>query len=466
MAFPIPTTTGQSYIDATGGKAWTCLQVSPPVWGINKNSKLVVGAGMSVTGGMDVYGAVNIAGPLIVTGDARIDGDLIVSGNIGYSFISVGLGLTQPYVTYSGPTGTPGPGVEIVDYYAPVSMSGPIFIKGGTGTTNSTSYMLGHFVFDSLADSNFSPYGQTAAEFRGNVTFQVGNNPDSILFILPNSGGTPETNSLRFTNPFTTWGMDVEANGIRFDEAYQGYYNGIGTRDYFAPPSFLKFSTLPASGITQGAFGLGVSRVGTGYGVTGFGFLHLLHGGTGAGTTATAAIRVIRANNTQAYINYAGEFYGLGTKLTSDANKKSNITNFNESSYPVGKWLPTIRNYFNPYTFTYTDSPELGTRYGYLAQDIIKADPLVAGSSFLISEGNTGDSLTGTTNYFISQDQLLFGAVEAIRELDATVCRLWKTSVPPPPSRTKDNDLWFDPTTSKMYMRLNDGTQSQWIQTS
>jgi hypothetical protein len=410
---------------------------------------------MSVTGGMSVFGTTKINGPLVVTGNATINGDLIVSGNIPYSFITIGLGLTQPYLTYASGN------VNLPNYYAPLSISGPIFIKGGTGATNSTSYMLGRFVFDSQRSGGA---GKTAAEFRGNVTFETANDPDSIVFFLNNSGGTPLTNSLRFTNPFTTWGMDVEANGIRFDEAFEGYYNGIGMRDYFAPPSTLKLSTLPARGITAGAFALGAYR--PNFGPTGYAFLHLLHGGTGAGTTATAAIRVIRANNTQAFVDYAGRFNGAQFNVVSDANKKSNITNFNESSYPVGKWLPAIKNYFNPYTFTYTDSPELGTRYGYLAQDIIRADPLVAGSSFLISEGNTGDSLTGTTNYFISQDQLLFGAVEAIRELDATVCRLWKTASPPPPSRSKDNDLWFDPETSKMYMRFNDGTQSQWIQTS
>jgi hypothetical protein len=93
-----------------------------------------------------------------------------------------------------------------------------------------------------------------------------------------------------------------------------------------------------------------------------------------------------------------------------------------------------------------------------MANDLQYVDSKLVSLDFLPDEG--------VTSYSISQDQLLFGAIEAIRELDAEVCRLWKTSCLPPPSRAKDNDLWFDPTTSKMYMRFNDGTQSQWIQTS
>lgn len=239
------------------------------------------------------------------------------------------------------------------------------------------------------------------------------------------------------------------------------------------------YTTLPASGVTFGGFALGVHwpppypASGPGStGGTGYGFLHLLSG-TGPGTTSNAAIRVIRGNNSQAYINYAGEFNGMGIKLTSDVALKSNIVEYKESKaspvpFPAGKWLPDIRNFFKPYTFTYNNAPELGTKYGYLAQELANIDSKVAGSEFILSEGDgsTSFTLTGTTNYFINQDQLLFGAVEAIRELDAEVCRLWKTPSAPPPSRAKDNDLWFDPTTAKMYLRFNDGTQSQWIQSS
>jgi len=460
MPFPTPSNTGQSYTDPNTGRSWVVLQLTgPTVWGVDKSKTVSFGAGISAAGGLSLTGGMNVYGQVNITGNATIDGDLNVLGNTIYSFVAVN--LTGAYRTIQSGS------VNLSNYYAPLSVSGPLFVNGGTGTTNSTSYMLGHFVFDSGFASNNDPWGQTAAEFRGNVNFQCGNNPDSILFLLPNGGGTPETNSMRITNPFTTWGMDVQANGIRFDQAFQGFYNGIGTRDYFAPPS--TFKTLPTSGITAGAFALGVSRVPQGgglYGVTGFGFLHLVHGGTGSGTTAAPAIRVIRGNNTQAYINYAGEFFGLGVRITSDTNKKTNLSEYTESSQDFGKWLPAIRNDFNPYRFTYTDAPESGFKLGYLAQDLARVDSKLAAPVFLASEGNTADAstLTGTTNYYISQDQLLFGAIEAIRELDAEVCRLWKFPTVPPPSRAKDNDLWFNSETAKLYMRLNDGTRSQWVQ--
>jgi hypothetical protein len=469
MPFPTPSNTGQSYTDPNTGRSWVVLQLTgPTVWGVDKSKTVSFGGGISASGGMTLTGGMSVYGPVVITGNTIIDGDLNVLGNIPYSYISVN--LTGPYRTESwGGAARPDGGVELQNYYAPLSVSGPLFVKGGTGTTNGISYMLGHFVFDSQVASNNDPWGQTAAEFYGNVKFSVGNNPNSIVFYLPNTGGTTETNSMKITNPFTTWGMDVQVNGIRFDEAESFYYNGIGVRSYFAPPGTLKLATLPASGITAGAFALGVSRVPQGgglYGATGFGFLHLLHGGTGAGTTAAPAIRVIRGNNTQAFINYAGEFYGLGVRLTSDTNKKTNLAEYNESFQPFGKWMPAIRNNFNPYSFTYIDAPELGTKFGYLAQDLSQVDEKLAAPIFVASEGNTADSatVTGSTNYYISQDQLLFGAIEAIRELDAEVCRLWKLPSTPPPSRAKDNDLWFNSETSKMYMRLNDGTKSHWIQ--
>ena len=410
-------------------------------------------------GGYVGIGTTTPQAKLDISGNAIVRGDLTVLGNIPYSFVSIG-GLTSPYRTTNFGSNV------LNNYYAPLSVSGPIFVRGGTGATNGTSYMLGRFVFDGGFDSNFSA-GQTAAEFRGNVYFNVGNNRDSILFSLPNGGGY-ETNNLRFTNPFTTWGMDVEENGIRISSPFEGGSNSIGTRNYLTNGGIGR--VLPASGITDGAYALGTMRPGTGQ--TGYAFLHLLHGKTGPGTTSNAAIKIIRANNTQAFVDYAGRFNGAQFSIISDVALKSNIVKYTESTVssvpiPTGKWLPDIRNFFQPYTFTYNNAPELGTKYGYLAQELANIDSKVAGSSFLSSEGNTGDSLTaGTTNYFINQDQLLFGAVEAIRELDAEVCRLWKTSSAPPPSRAKDNDLWFDPTTSKMYLRFNDGTQSQWIQPS
>lgn len=456
MPFPTPSNTGQSYTDPNTGRSWVVLQLTgPTVWGVDKSKTLSIGSGISAAGGLSLTGGMSVYGPVVITGNTIIDGDLNVLGNIPYSFISIGYGLTQPYVTETD--------LGITNYYAPLSVSGPIVLK--TGATAS-SYMFGEFNFVNGATGG----GGTAATFLGKVSFNPdSNSPDGILFILPNGGGTPETNSLRFTNPFTTWGMDVQVNGIRFDEAESFNYNGIGVRSYFAPPDRLKLATLPVSGITAGAFALGVSRVAQGgglYGATGFGFLHLLHGGTGAGTTAASAIRVIRGNNTQAFINYAGEFYGLGVRLTSDTNKKTNLAEYNESFQPFGKWMPAIRNNFNPYSFTYIDAPELGTKFGYLAQDLSQVDEKLAGPIFVASEGNTANSatVTGSTNYYISQDQLLFGAIEAIRELDAEVCRLWKLPSTPPPSRAKDNDLWFNSETSKMYMRLNDGTKSHWIQ--
>lgn len=224
------------------------------------------------------------------------------------------------------------------------------------------------------------------------------------------------------------------------------------------------------------AFALGVQTTATGSsiynnassGPSGWGFMWLW--GTTAGSTSNNAIQVMRGGTTVASINYAGQFKTYGTLLTSDRNLKSNIQDYKESSdeyYGLSKkWMPAIRNNFLPYEFIYTSVPDIGVRYGYMADDLQKVDPILVtyiedyGKD---SSGDLGGSL-GSPQYFVNQDQLLFGAVEAIRELDAEVCRLWKTSSTPPPSRAKDNDLWFDPTTSKMYMRFNDGTQSQWIQ--
>jgi hypothetical protein len=429
----------------------------PTVWGVDKSKTVSFGSGISASGGMTLTGGMSVYGPVIITGDTTINGDLNVLGNVPYTFISIGYGLTAPYVTDK--VGSVG----LTNFYAPLSVSGPVVFK--TGATAS-SYMFGEFNFVNGATNG----GGTAATFLGKVEFVPdSNDPNSISIILPNGGGTPETNSMRIMNPFTAWGIDVEGNGIRFNQSVFNTYNGIGSRDYLSTPDKLKLATLPVSGITSGAFALATSCVPQGgglYGVTGFGFLHLLHGGTGSGTTAAAAIRVIRGNNTQAYINYAGEFFGLGVRLTSDTNKKTNLSEYTESTVDFGKWIPAIRNDFNPYSFTYTDSPELGTKFGYLAQDLSRVDSKLAGPVFLVSEGNTADSatITGSINYYISQDQLLFGAIEAIRELDAEVCRLWKLPSIPPPSRAKDNDLWFNSQTSRLYMRLNDGTRSNWVQ--
>jgi Chaperone of endosialidase len=271
--------------------------------------------------------------------------------------------------------------------------------------------------------------------------------------------------------------------GIVLSPCLPNRYTGIGTQNYFDGFYSVGYVGLTAGGITGGAFTLAVSQIAAdSYGDgLGYGLLHLL-AGTG-GSTGVAAIRVIRGATTQAYVNYNGEYFSKGVYIGSDINLKSNIANYTDSTVRFGKWLPAIKNNISPYSFTYTDSPDMGKRYGYLAQNIASADPVLSKSDFLLSEGTTGfyitvtgpsgdpvyqynPNLTGTTQYFISMDQLLFGAVEAIRELDAATCRLWTTPCLPPPSRIKDGDFWFEPTTSKMYMRFNDGTQSQWIQTS
>ena len=239
---------------------------------------------------------------------------------------------------------------------------------------------------------------------------------------------------------------------------------------------------VPAGHLVSGgktgapAFALGIQTTVTGSSVynngssgpSGWGFLWLW--GTTGGATSNNAINITRASTVVASINYAGQFAGYGTLLTSDRNLKSSITDYKDSSYeyPVKKWIYAIRNDFLPYQYSYSEIPDVGLRYGYMADDLQKVDSKLVTYVPNYGKDTSNDlgSSPGTPQYFVNQDQLLFGAVEAIRELDAEVCRLWKTASTPPPSRSKDNDLWFDPTTSKMYMRFNDGTQSQWIQTS
>jgi len=223
-------------------------------------------------------------------------------------------------------------------------------------------------------------------------------------------------------------------------------------------------------------FALGVQTTVTGSskwndgssGPSGWGFLWLW--GTTGGATSNNAINITRGSTVVASINYAGQFASYGTLLTSDRTLKSSVTDYKDSSYeyPVKKWIYAIRNDFLPYQYSYNNIPDIGLRYGYMADDLQKVDSKLVTYVPNYGKDTSNDlgSSPGTPQYFINQDQLLFGAVEAIRELDAEVCRLWKTASPPPPSRSKDNDLWFDPETSKMYMRFNDGTQSQWIQTS
>jgi hypothetical protein len=228
------------------------------------------------------------------------------------------------------------------------------------------------------------------------------------------------------------------------------------------------------TGFAGFALGYQTTQIGTSQyndgssGPSGFGFMWLY--ATTGGATSSNAVQVTRGNKVVASINYAGQFAGYGVNLTSDRTLKSSITDYKESSYdyPVKKWIYAIRNDFLPFQYSYTNVPDMGLRYGYMADDLEKVDSKLITyiPNYGIDTSYDLGGVPGTPQYFINQDQLLFGAVEAIRELDAEVCRLWKTQSAPPPSRAKDNDLWFDPTTAKMYLRFNDGTQSQWIQSS
>lgn len=224
------------------------------------------------------------------------------------------------------------------------------------------------------------------------------------------------------------------------------------------------------------AFALGTQTTVTGSskyndgssGPSGWGFIWLW--GTTGGATSNNAVQVTRGSAVVGSINYAGQFAGYGTLLTSDRTLKSGITDYKDSSYeyPVKKWVYAIRNDFFPYEYAYNEVPDVGLRYGYMADDLQKVDSKLVTYNAAYGKDTSNDlgSSTGTPQYFVNQDQLLFGAIEAIRELDAEVCRLWKLPSAPPVSRAKDNDLWFNSDTSKMYMRMNDGTQSQWIQVS
>ena len=492
-------------------------------------------AGLTTTH-LHVTKGVTFAGTSVHTGLGTFNGGIVANGSATFVGTSFFTGTVTPATFNDGivsETLVVSNGVTFgsASYHAGGITSNHLYVTNGAtfaGTVTVNGSPIGNvstsaintFTVNQNFQGGISANGLTA--FKGRfAAIEIGSiGPDSALLISRNiPSGTHFTNQITFQVPSASWKMSFPPAGegivgdrpIKFSPPVE-FAQGIevtawkpGTRmggisvmvpqtEQDSQTSTLSgihsstynnngvtYTTLPARGVTFGGFALGVHwpppytvfpNPGS-TGSTGYGFLHLLQGGTGPGTTSNAAIRVIRANNTQAYINYAGEFYGLGTKLTSDAALKSNIIKYTESTVssvpiPTGKWLPDIRNFFQPYTFTYNNAPELGTKYGYLAQEIASVDSKVAGSNFILSEGDgsTTFALTGTTNYFISQDQLLFGAIEAIRELDAEVCRLWKTASAPPPSRAKDNDLWFDPTTSKMYLRFNDGTQSQWIQPS
>jgi hypothetical protein len=492
-------------------------------------------AGLTTTH-LHITKGVTFAGTSVHTGLGTFNGGIVANGSATFVGTSFFTGTVTPATFNDGivsETLVVSNGVTFgsASYHAGGITSNHLYVTNGAtfaGTVTVNGSPIGNvstsaintFTVNQNFQGGISANGLTA--FKGRfAAIEIGSiGPDSALLISRNiPSGTHFTNQITFQVPSASWKMSFPPAGegivgdrpIKFSPPVE-FAQGIevtawkpGTRmggisvmvpqtEQDSQTSTLSgihsstynnngvtYTTLPARGVTFGGFALGVHwpppytvfpNPGS-TGSTGYGFLHLLQGGTGPGTTSNAAIRVIRANNTQAYINYAGEFYGLGTKLTSDAALKSNIIKYTESTVssvpiPTGKWLPDIRNFFQPYTFTYNNAPELGTKYGYLAQEIASVDSKVAGSNFILSEGDgsTTFALTGTTNYFISQDQLLFGAIEAIRELDAEVCRLWKTASAPPPSRAKDNDLWFDPTTSKMYLRFNDGTQSQWIQPS
>lgn len=360
--------------------------------------------GMSLTGGMTAYGNINLNGNVKVNGASLNVTDTVnTAANTFLALQTMNAGLTTSHLYVSqGATFNGGINVR----------------KGASITGGMTAYGIVNVVGTFLV--NGSPVGGAAAAGLSTGTVNTFTALQNFSAGINVNAGMTITGRAAFRS-----GVQFQS-GVTFANTPQVVYFQGPTRFTNATNTFV--NKLTVSMPSSSNIGLQVS-----YGVTKVGRL----------------------------------LYSSMTR-SSDRVLKSNIQEYTESGNQQSlfgkKWLPAIRNNFNPYSFKYiSDGMSAdGPVYGYMANDLQYIDPLLV----VTAAAAPGDGVTeGSTIYNIDSDALMFGTIEAIRELDAEAARVWKTVSPPPPSRSKDNDLWFDSETSKMYMRFNDGTQSQWIQT-
>jgi hypothetical protein len=370
--------------------------------------------GMSLTGGMTAYGNINLNGNVKVNGVLLNVTDTInTAANtfIGLQTMNAGLTTSHLYVS-QGATFNGGINVR----------------KGASITGGLTAYGTTNIVGTFLV--NGSPIGGVSL---GTVnTFTALQKMTEGLFV--GGGGGPPTGGLNIDAPMQVTGRALFRNGVAFLKGVT-FAGGTSVSAYFTTPTTFNQSNQFYQRIK---------------------------------------VDMPTYNGVGVYVNYGWTRVGMllysSQMRFSDRSLKKNIEEYTESGNEQTifgkKWLSGIRNQFKPYSYQYIANgiSADGPFYGYMADELQYMDPrLVVATPGLT--GN-GDIDPGVTTYNIYTDNLIFGAIEAIRELDAEAARIWRTSCIPPPSRSKDNDLWFDPTTSKMYMRFNDGTQSQWIQTS
>jgi len=370
---------------------------------------------MSLTGGMTAYGNINLNGNVKVNGVLlNITDTVNTAANTFLGLQTMNSGLTTSHLYVSqGATFNGGINVR----------------KGASITGGLTAYGTTNIVGTFLV--NGSPIGGVSL---GTVnTFTALQKMTAGLFV--GGGGGPPTGGLNIDAPMQVTGRALFRDGVAFLKGVTfGIASTLQNVCFISPTLFTNATNLFTNRLKISMPGF------SDYG------LYVSYGRT-----------------------KVQKLYHTGLLNYSDRALKTNIQEYTESSNQQTlfgkKWLSAIRNNFNPYSFNYiiAGMSADGPIYGYMANDLQYIDPvLVATAAAQAEDGVTA----GSTIYTISTDTLIFGAIEAIRELDAEAARIWRTSCIPPPSRSKDNDLWFDPTTSKIYMRFNDGTQSQWIQTS
>ena len=83
MAFPTPTSIGETYFDSSSGRRWICSSLNPVVWSVDKSATLIVGPGGLSSSGFSQFGnGVKISGGLTAIGNVAISGNLTVGGAV------------------------------------------------------------------------------------------------------------------------------------------------------------------------------------------------------------------------------------------------------------------------------------------------------------------------------------------------------------------------------------------------
>jgi len=423
--------------------------------------------GASITGGLTAYGKVRLLGDVIVDGSITVRGttasELTVSPNIFSAIQSMEAGLSANYLYVSRGATFAGNGIRITSGGA--SITGGLTAYGNTNIFGTFKINGQSIATNTISTSSFNNWS-ALQRFQGGILVE---------------NAMTVTGRALFRN-----GIAVTDSGITFTGIQSLYVNspavffkGTTFSGPVSLPIGITFSAAQVNFNTTTKFNTAPTFFSNAYfkRAVSFGNTNTLassitvsidHYAASTSTIPRTALLVTKGDTSLQKITYTT----LGT--VSDRSLKTNIQPYTESDNSMGifgkKWLPSIRNQFIPYSFQYAYNGLTGMnpQYGFMADELKYVDPNLISTSTIFVDGLSSDEsgVTGISGYTLNVGNLLFGTIEAIRELDAEVCRLWKTASPPPPSRSKDNDLWFDPETSKMYMRFNDGTQSQWIQTS